>query len=445
MRHLLSAGIAAAALTVLAAGSAAAQPAVVDLKQPKPRAVQSVVFTTEATQTIHIDAFGAESSNDHGTFSWVAAMWNSGDKQQDPWMGNAWILDLKSRKVVWELSRAATERARRGGRSFNGAVSLPAGTYEAFYAAYPDNYRTDENGNAGTGQRFINWLTDVGFDDFHFTVQANGRALSGADADRARRQFESGAAVALRGDGPERFAQAGFALDRPTEIDILAEGELRENAQFDAGWIINVDTRQTVWRLNWRESAPAGGAAKNRMARAVTTLPAGRYAAFYATDDSHDASQWNTAPPTDPHAWGLFITARAAVKPFAYEHVPAASTLAALTKMGDDESRTRNFTLIRPMDVRVYAIGEGSGNRLVDRAWITSAASGVTVWEMRYADTEHAGGDQKNRLADRTIRLEKGDYVLHYSSDDSHSYGDWNAAAPYDPTHWGVTILAIGG
>ena len=449
MRNVLVGSLTAALVLGLSAAPAAAQPAVVDLKQPKPRAVQSVVFTTDAPQQIRIDATGAESNNDHGTFSWIAAMWTSRNTEQDPWMGNAWILDLNSRKVVWELRRATTQRGRRGSRTFNGPVQLPAGTYEAFYAAYPEHNWTDENGNAGTGQRFINWLTDAGFDDFHLTVQANGRALSGVDAERARRQVEAGAVVALRGDRPERFVQAGFALDRSTPVEILSVGEVREDAQFDSGWIVNVNTRQTVWRLQWRESAPAGGAAKNRVARTSTTLPAGRYAAFYSTDDSHDVSAWNTPPPSDPHAWGLFVRvsdgARAAVKPFAYEHVPAAATLAAITRIGDDESRTRAFTLKQSMNVRVYALGEGSGGELFDYAWITNAATGQKVWEMRYADTEHAGGDRKNRLVDRAIRLEKGDYVLHYASDDSHSYGDWNAAAPYDPAHWGVTVLSVGG
>lgn len=439
------------ALLVLASAvPAAAQPTVVDLRNPKPRAVQSAVFTIASPETVRVDATGAEAESKSGTFSWLTAMWSAREHEREPWMGDAWILDLSSRKVVWELSRATTERGRRGTRTFNGTVQLPAGTYEAFYAAFPNVYWTDENGSAGTGQRFMNWLTDIGFDEFHFSMQGNGRALAGADADRARRQFESGAIVALRGDGPERFAQAGFSLDRPTQIDILAEGEVRENAQFDSGWIINVDSRQIVWKLNWTSSAPAGGAEKNRMARVSPTLPAGRYAAFYATDDSHDAKEWNSAPPLDPHAWGLFIrvngdAARAGVKSFTYEHVPAAATIAALTKVGDDDAPTRRFSLARSGDVRVYAIGEASGNRLVDYAWITNAATGATVWEMRYADSEHAGGDQKNRVVDRAVRLEKGDYVLHYRSDDSHSYGDWNAAAPYDAGHWGVTVLTIGG
>jgi hypothetical protein len=122
--------------------------------------------------------------------------------------------------------------------------------------------------------------------------------------------------------------------------------------------------------------------------------------------------------------------AAASVKPFAYEHVPVNATIVALTKVGDGESRSRGFTLNRAMDVRIYALGEGTPDRLVDYGWITSAATHQKVWEMRYADTESAGGDLKNRLVDRTIRLEKGDYIVHYVTDDSHSYDDWNASAP---------------
>ena len=57
---------------------------------------------------------------------------------------------------------------------------------------------------------------------------------------------------------------------------------------------------------------------------------------------------------------------------------------------------------------------------------------------MRYADTEPAGGDAKNRAVDRVIHLEKGSCMVHYLSDDSHSFGDWNAAAPPDGQPWGA-------
>jgi hypothetical protein len=446
MHQTLSRGILSAAV-LLQAAMASAQ--VADLRDLKPREVKSAVFTLAAPQDLSIDAAGAEAESRSGTFSWLTAMWPGKDEaRREPWMGDAWILDLSSRKVVWELSAASTERGRRGTRTFSGTLRLPAGTYEAFYAAFPNIYSTDEDGG-GAGERFLTWLADVGFEDFHLKIQGHARPLAGADADRARHGLEATTVVALRGDGPQRFAQAGFSLDRPTDVEISSTGEVREDAEFDAGWIINAETRQPVWKLTWADSNPAGGAQKNRSARLTRTLPAGRYAAFYATDDSHDFSAWNSAPPRDPHAWGLFLrvpeAARSAFHTFAYEHVPESATLVALTKVGDAAFKSRGFTLTRPTDVRVYALGEGSRNRMVDYAWITDAATRQKVWEMRYEETDYAGGDPKNRLADRVIRLEKGDYVLNYVSDGSHGYGDWNAAAPRDAQHWGVTLLAAHG
>ena len=445
--------MAVAALLLQASVASAQSGGVIDLRNLKPRELRSAVFTLTAPQSVRVEAVGSESQHEGGTFSWVTAIWNGKEKsddRRDPWMGNAWILDLKSRRVVWELSGSATERGRRSTRTFDGTVRLPAGTYEAFYAAFPNWYWAGEDGDTNAGQRLLNWLHDAGFEDFRLTIHADHRPLAGAEAERARRDFENGAVVTLRGDGGERFQQAGFILSRPTQVEIYAAGEAREDAEFDSGWIINADTRERVWKLTWRDSDAAGGAQKNRMARIAKTLPAGRYAAFYATDDSHDPSQWNTQPPHDPDAWGLRITVKdsadlAAVKPFAYEHVPAASTIVALTGIGDSDTRKQGFTLTRPMDVRIYALGEGRGGRMYDYGWITAAGSRARVWDMTYDTTEPAGGDRKNRLVDTTVHLQTGSYVLHYLSDDSHSSAEWNAAAPADGHHWGITLLAAAG
>jgi hypothetical protein len=425
------------------------QPPVVDLKDFKPRQVQSAVFTLASPQDLRIEAVGAESADNRGAFSWVSAMWSPKDPRQDPWMGNAWILDLTTRRVVWELSAARTERGPRGTRAFSGAVRLPAGTYEAFYAAFP-NVFVDGDGNSTASQRFLAWLTDQGFDDFRIRISGNAQPLAGDAAARARDELRGSAIVALRGEAGQKLLQAGFTIERPTDVEIYAIGEAGEDAEYDTGWIVNADTRETVWRLTWRGSETAGGAAKNRRVRVTRTLPAGRYAAFYGTDDSHDAHEWNAPPPHDPHAWGLFVrvhdaASRAAVRPFAYEHVPAAATFLEMTGIGDGEARSRGFTLTRAMDVRVYAIGEGRDGRMFDYAWITGGGSRQKVWEMRYADTAAAGGDPKNRLFDRAIRLEKGDYVVHYVTDDSHSAEAFNAPAPHDARRWGVTLLAAGG
>ena len=430
--------------------AAAEPPSVVHFQDLKPREVRSVVFTLAAPQDLLVRAVGAESDHDSGTFSWLSAVWNGHDdrRPREPWIGNAWILDLATREVAWELSAASTERGHAKTRVFDGTVHLAAGTYEAFYSAFPSSYFGDEDGG-GTTRRFMNWMAGQDFGDLSLSIDGRAQVLTGADADRARRADEAGAVLALHGDGSERYLQSGFTLERPTTVELYAVGEVREDAEFDTGWIVNADTHERVWKMNWRDSSPAGGATKNRVARLSRTLPAGRYVAFYATDDSHDAHAWNAPPPHDPDAWGLVVripdsSARAAVTTFAYDDLPDARTIVALTGVGDRESRRRGFTLARPMDVRVYALGEASGTRLVDYGWITDAASHEKVWEMRYADTEPAGGDPKNRIVDGTIDLGPGSYLVHYVTDDSHSAGAWNAPAPPAGNRWGITVLAAG-
>jgi len=435
-----------AGLLLLLPAAVAAQSSVVTITDLRPRELRSTVFRVTAAQDLRVTAVGAEPEGRRGTFGWVTTMWaSSTDAATEPWLGNAWILDLTTRRVVWELSAAPTTRGHRDTATFNGAVHLLPGTYEAFYAAYP-SISVDDSSHT-TAARFINWLHDSGVDLFRLTIDGNAQTVTGAEADRARHAFEADAVVALHGSPKEPFLQAGFALDRPTTVEWYAEGELRENAEFDTGWIVNADTHELVWKLTWRTSAPAGGAPKNRFARISRTLPAGRYAALYTSDDSHAPGDWNQAPPHDPEAWGLVVrvvdpAARAGVKTFAYQHVAEDAVIVALTRIGNAESRTRAFTVPRPMDVRVYAIGEGRNDQMFDYGWITNAATNQRVWEMRYADSGHAGGDPKNRVVDQTIHLDKGEYIVHYVSDDSHAYDDWNASPPYDPRHWGITILA---
>ena len=442
------------ALFVAAASGrmAHAQSAVVDLTHVKPRQVQSAVFTLGSPQDLQVHAIGAESGEDGGSFGWIATMWSSKrDEPREPWMGNAWILDLSTRKVVWELSAATTRRGHRSLRTFDGPVHLPAGTYEAFYSAFPTVYWTGEDGKPSTAQTFVNWLADQGWDEFRLVIEGGARVLTGADADRARRNsIDTNAVVSLRGDRAEAFLQSGFVLDRATEVELYAVGEARDNAEFDTGWLIDADTHATVWKMTWPDSSPAGGAPKNRTARVTRSLPAGRYAAFYATDDSHDAHEWNAPPPHDPDAWGLVVrvvdpAARGAARNIAYTHVPASATIVALTGVADDETLSRGFTLTRPMDVRIYAIGEGRDGRMFDYGWITSGDTRQKVWEMRYADTDHAGGDPKNRMVDRTVHLDKGSYIVHFVTDESHSAAGWNAASPFDGRHWGITLLAASG
>jgi hypothetical protein len=420
--------------------------ALVDLHNIPPRQVKSAAFLLPAAQDVSIIAVGAESDEQNSTFTKLKTAFD-GTKRELPWTGNAWILDLKTRSVVWELSRAHTSPARRSTRVFDGIVKLPAGSYEAFYASFPSGmYRSDGDEKRGFFERLWYSSDSDTLEAFRLEIRAEGILMSARDLARANEQLTEGSFVNFRGTAPQHLQQAGFSLDRPTAVDIYAVGEAREDGEFDCGWIINADTRQKVWKLTFDGSSSAGGAEKNRVARFTKTLPAGRYAAFYATDDSHDPSEWNAQPPHDPYAWGLFIRVatpadRAAVKSFAFENVPESRTFVALTSIGDNQAVSRGFTLTRPMDVRIYALGEGRGGRMFDYGWITSANGHRRVWDMRYDDTESAGGAEKNRLIDRVVHFDKGDYTVYYATDGSHSAEKWNAAAPADAGHWGITLL----
>jgi hypothetical protein len=421
----------------------------IDIHGLSPREVKSEAFALTAPQDVRIEAIGAESMNRWDQVAKAVRgvrRTDGGGNVKKAWTGNAWILDVKTRAVVWELSSASTSEGAHNTRVFNGSVKLPEGSYAAYYAAFPDGeYWAGDNQT----ERKWHWFGNQRIDDFKIVVRGSGQRLEAGELERLR-QSTPRAVVSLRGTAAEQLQQTGFELSARTDVDIDAVGEAREDGEFDYGWIINADTRETIWKLTWRDSAPAGGAAKNRAARLTRTLPPGRYAAFYATDDTHDPSEWNSQPPYDPEAWGLTLrvhdsAARAAVKSFAYEHVPQSATIVELTGIGNRESRRRGFTLTRPMDVRVYAIGEGRDGQMYDYGWITSASSRARVWEMRYKSTDAAGGDAKNRIVDTTLRLDKGSYIVHYVSDDSHSTGSWNAPAPADGRRWGITVLAADG
>ena len=437
----------ALALVILPGSATAQSAALVDLDDFGPRQVKSQSFALASPQDLQIEAIGAELTGKNG---WAASMGEKNGKPVPPWSGNAWILDLPSRKVVWQLSEAQTTSGSRGLREFQGTLRLPAGSYTAYYASFPDGeYWSDDNAKHKTDRKWHRFGDDP-VESFKFVVHGKGQALSAAEAEQLRAANSALTVVSLPGRFHEQFEEAGFAIAKPTEVQISVEGEAREDGEFDLGWIINADTHAPVWRFSWRDSQPAGGAPKNRRVTKSLVLPAGRYAAFYATDDSHDPSEWNAQPPADPEAWGLTVRvndrdARAAVKMFPYEHVPQNATIVALTGIGNDAIKTQGFTLTRPTEIRIYALGEGRNGRMFDYGWITSADSRRRVWAMEYDATEAAGGDRKNRIVDTTVHLDKGNYVVHYVSDDSHSAQEWNATAPPDGRRWGITVLTASG
>ena len=426
----------------------------VDIHDLTPREHRTAGFVLAAAQELRITAVGADprperrERRDKDTWQ---------DDDRATWPAAAWIVDARTRQVVWDLRAAETDRASNGLRRFAGTVRLPAGVYEAHYASYAASWTSIDGMTVGEGLRQLAgliryggpYVEDGSYKQFSLAVSGVGRVASDSVVDLATKQFTA-TAIARIAPEPAATARYGFALARPTDVEVYAIGEIRRDGGFDYGWIMNADTRKRVWQMDYANTEPAGGAAKNRTARETLRLPAGRYVAYFVCDESHDPDQWNAVPALDPEFWGLTLrvadqAARAAVRPYAYEPVPAGQTLVSLTGIGDRASRSAGFTLRRPLDVRVYAIGEGVNGEMVDYAWIVDATNHRRVWTMRYDDTEAAGGADKNRLFDGTVHLEAGSYMVHYASDDSHSAADWNAAPPAEERYWGVSVFPASG
>jgi hypothetical protein len=252
--------------------------------------------------------------------------------------------------------------------------------------------------------------------------------------------------VSITKVGDNEVRSEGFALKKETPVRIYALGERSNNRRLMADYatIIDARTRERVWTMEVERTYHAGGAAKNRGIDEVITLPKGSYIVNYTTDDSHAYNEWNSGPPFDAEHYG--VTVMGADESFSpsvvgkYVQQKDPSIIAQLVGLGNDVDRSEKFSLDRTTRVRVYAIGEGQNREMYDYGWIEDARTHSVVWEMTYSMTMHAGGGRKNRMVNTMIILDKGEYLLRFKSDDSHSAQDWNTEPPDDPQFWGITL-----
>jgi hypothetical protein len=362
-----------------------------------------------------------------------------------------WITNSDTRERVWEMKYGNTEYA--GGASknvlFKGDVRLTKGNYEISYVTDDSHSRED-------------WNSKPPYDPFNYgvTITAKNESEKSAIGISDYAFEKRNVIVQLTRARNDDFLQSGFTLKEETRLHVYALGEAgngmhvevfgkpvynKEGDDFaDYGWIINAKTRTRVWEMTGQNTTHAGGAKKNRLADEFITLPAGNYIVFYQTDDSHAYNDWNDDKPFDAESYGITVmgvgenfSAKNVAK---YEETQDENVIAQLIKVRDDKHVRQKFTLDKSMKVRIYSIGEGFGNDMSDYAWVENVKNGDVVWEMTYRTTTHAGGSKKNRVFDKTVYLEKGEYEVHYQTDDSHAFNDWNDDAPDDRTHWGVTI-----
>jgi hypothetical protein len=353
-----------------------------------------------------------------------------------------WIIEARTRERVWEMDEKNTDWA--GGaeknRRFKDLVHFRAGDYIAFYVS-DDSHSPD------------GWNADPPYDPDGWGLQV----FAGQDADRIKiKSFkeapEAVAIVRLVGIGDNELRSAAFRITKPVKVRIYAIGEYDRfgDQMADYAWIVRTgktDRSGKAWAMTGTGTKPAGGTDKNRLFDGVVPFEPGDYAVYYASDGSHSyAGGWNSSPPYDQKSYGVTIypadsaDGAFAVIPLAEGDLPRQSTLAGITAVRSDEDLHESFSLTSPTRIHIHAVGEGTRGGMADYGWIENELTGDIVWEMTYRKTVHAGGADKNRMVDQTILLDKGEYVVHYVTDGSHSFGDWNAAPPDDPMSWGITV-----
>lgn len=350
-----------------------------------------------------------------------------------------WIVDTETGRRVWRFTWEGSEPA--GGADKNRRVrerlKLPAGRYAAVYVT--DGSHSPQRWNAPPPHDPAFWGLTISVPDpvqraaaapFDYSVLPGEEPL-----------------IALDRVGSGVLSEAAFSLAAPAAVRVWAVGEGSGGEMHDRGWIADERGRK-VWAMEYGRTEHAGGGRKNRLADEVVKLAPGSYRMVYVTDGSHAWGDWNDDPPFAPEAWGMALFATdPGFDRSAFRRATdggGGDVLARIARVGDDQHRRASFRLAAPARVEIVALGEGSRGRMYDYGWIEDDA-GRIVWEMRYPETDPAGGAEKNRLYRGSLRLDAGDYTVHYVTDGSHSWGDWNADPPAAAEGWGIRVTRLEG
>ncbi len=345
-----------------------------------------------------------------------------------------YIYDVSKNKKVWMFNRDDASKAGGGSKNVvqKATIKIPKGSYSVIFKS-DDSHSFDE------------WNVKPPNDPQHWGMvvslvnEKDRKNIIPFNADDILKPIVSIVRVE-----EDEFHSKGISLSKGLKVRVLAIGEGYKDLA-DYGWITNADTKEVVWRMNYRNTENAGGARKNRMVDELIKLDAGNYTVNFVSDDSHNYDDWNDSPPFDEERWGITLWTlndndRKSVKTFNPKNYKSKNLITEIIKVGDDDKLSNKFQISRESEVRIIALGESSGNDLADYAWITDS-DGDTIWKMKYRNTSHAGGANKNRIFNEVITLDAGKYKVHYRTDDSHSFEDWNSTPPDNPQMYGVTLL----
>ena len=417
------------------------------------------IHFSQQTQ-VHIRALGGG-----GDYGWTY--------KSDQMFAYGWIINADTRKLVWEMTVDNSSRSKDD-RSFDGSVTLDPGDYEVYFTAYAFVYHTTFthiNVNVDhrekplfgwrqdKGKNFFSWFTDWFTDDIGKDWAKRSRnwgiemlvddGVTGVSTFTPPKERPNVVFKAV-GLGEHELVRRGFSLSGPTTLSVYAIGEgIRGGDPADYGWIVSTSDRKRVWDMGWGNTSQAGGAQKNLMYSGDLQLEEGEYVLYYITDGTHSAADWNAAPPSDPLNYGVTISVRTEKEKHNFtpvEYNEDENVIVSLTKMRNSQYRSEGFTLKQPAKLRIYAFGERNNNRMsmADYGVIMDASTRQKVWMMDAERSYHGGGASKNRFFDEILSLPKGSYIVSYTTDDSHAYDEWNVEQPFDPEHYGITVMGAG-
>lgn len=231
-----------------------------------------------------------------------------------------------------------------------------------------------------------------------------------------------------------------FQVHQPAELRVVAVGDAG-----DAAFIARYPEGDTVWTVRKEAGAPAGGSARNQQYEGVVSLAPGLYRAVAETDAVHAYGSWEANPPDDPHGWGLRLhPVSDPARITAFDPWGRLPQIAELTKIGNRQLRSHTFAVDRELSVVVHLLTEGNDEgHFYDYGWITSRATGESVWDARQQVTQTVGENNRYQHALSFLTLAPGQYTAYFQSDDRYAYGDFDGDPPPNADRWGLAVFSL--
>ncbi|MEQ9104213.1 MAG: hypothetical protein RIE53_05905 [Rhodothermales bacterium] len=389
--------------------------------------LDEVSFTVERPTSIHVRAVGAFETDEAGA----------------PLAAYGWVLDRSNAQVVWSME---TFRVDRDGvlASADDSLRLAPGSYTAYFTSFgPTPSSREQRAFLGLKPHWTNHR-----DAFHLVLSTRD-----SDEDAIR----SGMTVtAESGDATSTPLWSALRVSNRKTMEELvrvdSDAGLRIQAIIglcssgcDMAYIEDLDTGATVWEMSMENTVAAGGWEANRLFDDIIRLGEGIYRFVLTTDRRHSWNRWSANTPYNPEGFGMQVEV---VSGSAVTLDPTAgdARLVSMVDIGSSEHRTMRMRVSERTLVLVDAMGEISSNgTLYDYGYIVRDSNGERVWRMSLDKSVPAGGHETNRQERAVVRLDAGEYTLHYETDDSHAFGDWRKDRPRETDRWGMTLYLLSG